>query len=90
MTTPKASGPLWTWDGNYGDTPFSVFGADCGGMLPCRLIPGHGRVVPVELVEAISRASDKAQDKLAEFGDTTPGDWDCVIDAIRAALEGAV
>lgn len=81
MTTPKASGPLWA------DNPFPDGELDAwrcgpikyanGDQHPCRLIPGHGKVVPMELVEAIVRyyAID---------------DWQMVGAAIDAAVKGAV
>ena len=81
MTTPKASGPLWAYRySGDGDTildtdhvstmPFD----DC--TSPCRLIPGHGKVVPMELVVAIKAA----------FVDGA----DAVDAAIDAAIKGSL
>jgi hypothetical protein len=57
MTTPKASGPLW---GNtYSDgeiNPHTCTPNYWEGGEPCRLVPGHGKVVPVEDVNAILAA----------------------------------
>jgi len=75
----KASGPLWAFTSHRGEilTPLLVSQV-AQYNTPCRLIPGHGRVVPVELVEAIESA----------MGTYINGSE--VHAAIRAAMEGAV
>ena len=84
MTTPKASGPLWAITPDGGE----IFSNEvhCGppgaSDHPCRVIPGHGRVVPVELVEAILAAHDRD----ARIG----GHPYLTEDAIDAAIRGAV
>lgn len=86
MTTPKASGPLW---GNtYSDgeiNPHTCTPNYWEGGEPCRLVPGHGKVVPVELVEAIWENWDDAFD--AGDHDERMAD---LLAAIRAALEGSI
>ncbi len=81
MTEPKASasGPLWAaaYDG-LPISPEEVHEGDMDdGDTPCRLLPGHGKWVPAELVEAIENYY-------------SIDDWQMVGAAIRAAKEGAV
>jgi hypothetical protein len=89
--TARASGPLWGCvDYNtkqllpavLATTPIAVAGT------PCRLIPGHGKVVPVELVTAIEEKFDKMLTNMEEPG----GRYDPVIvtNAIDAAIKGAI
>jgi hypothetical protein len=95
MTTPRASGPLWVM--TLGD--YTIINKDVipshwaetqrvepGAIIsPGRLIPGHGKVVPVELVEAIWENWDDAFD--AGDHDERMAD---LLAAIRAALEGSI
>ena len=51
--------------------------------VPCRILPGHGRYVPAELVEAIDAALNEDYCHIDER-------LNAVKAAIRAAKEGAV
>lgn len=52
-----------------------------GNDLPCRLIPGHGKVVPVELVEAIAKECARID---------PDGYHGRLVDLVEAALDGAM
>lgn len=60
----KASGPLWTLKSISGEmcvlslvaTKHRYHAAHHGSLVPCRLLPGHGRYVPAELVARIEVA----------------------------------
>jgi hypothetical protein len=88
MTTPKASGPLWmdirTLD-HIDDR--AVIGVSQGKLqtddVPCRLIPGHGKMVPVELVEAIENA-------FVRDGPPYSDKYNKTLAAIDAAIRGAI
>lgn len=94
MSNPKASGPLWALGSAVDSlavvavtTPSNL--AD-GDICPCRLLPGHGNWVPVELVRTVESLM-KELSMNAAFGETPkPSDFAAVNIAIRAALEGAV
>lgn len=88
MTTPKASGPLWAcMIGNCINTSsiMTKERAPHAHTVPVRVVPGHGKVVPVELVEAIWENWDDAFD--AGDHDERMAD---LLAAIRAALEGSI
>jgi len=90
MTTPKASGPLWAWANgeggiDYEDVRKRKDGPEC---IPVRLIPGHGKVVPLELVEAIRKAYDNVCD--AEDEDDCIDAHDVLARAFDAAVKGAI
>jgi len=87
MTTPRASGPLWTFtrtDGVLNHTFALPNGPVSKEDVPCRLIPGHGKVVPVELVTAINIAIEHYTMR----GDQ--GDYANLCAAIDAAIKGAI
>lgn len=59
MTTPRASGPLWAcMIGNCINTSsiMTKERAPHAHTVPVRVVPGHGKVVPVEDVNAILAA----------------------------------
>lgn len=98
MTTPRASGPLWVM--TLGD--YTIINKDVipshwaetqrvepGAIIsPGRLIPGHGKVVPVELVEAVRKAYDNVCD--AEDEDECIDAHDALARAFDEAIRGAV
>lgn len=50
----KPSGPLWATTNDAGVlSHYSTITSEQPGDQPCRLIPGHGKVVPLDLVEAV-------------------------------------
>lgn len=58
-------------------------GGRVASAVPCRLLPGHGKWVPVELVEAIEQAYNGSwEDENAVYA--------AIEAAIRAAKEGGV
>lgn len=86
--TVKPSEPLWALANDEGELYYWTLhhNEQCGVTLqdvPCRVIPGHGKVVPVELVEAIQQAMTAKHGSARE---AVAG----VQAAIDAALEGAV
>ena len=99
MTSPKASGPLWAWfnptdeilPSSLRDTREEVkrIGiydeavAEGWTIQKVNVIPGHGRVVPVHLVEAIDLAFDGSNAHSDEWITNVRA-------AIRAAKEGAI
>jgi hypothetical protein len=91
-SAPKASGPLWAYTWN--DTGLPIVGwVVCQkeeGASPYRLIPGHGKVVPVELVEAIAKACEDCYRESCAYTDTYLHGMDKLDTAIRAALDGAL
>lgn len=96
MTTPKASGPLWACQYSNDVLEFNdLLPADGtyrgpGYSEPCRLIPGHGRVVPVELVEAIRGIAESLGVPFYEPEDAEPIGWLSLSAAIRDAIRGAI
>lgn len=100
MSTPKASGPLWadTVCGVTGLSPNHVcaYEHEDGESIPCRLVPGHGKVVPVELVEevlealAIPMEPSLSPHTVRDIANHQRDVLNEVRAAIRAALEGAV
>lgn len=96
MSNPKPSRPLWALEVHGNLSAATAVNSrlayhECYWTIlhPCRLVPGHGKVVPVELVEAIR---DRYEALLRHYGDQ----WlDVepvaeVSDAIDAALGGAM
>jgi len=88
MTTPKASGPLWAcMIGNDLNTSsiMTKERAPHAHTVPVRVIPGHGKVVPLELVEAIlhTYASGDDYDGLSAWLANIGSDID-------AAVKGAI
>lgn len=82
----KPSGPLWATTNDAGVlSHYSTITSEQPGDQPCRLIPGHGKVVPVELVEAIKDVS-----RLVERGDEYVDVYAKLYAAIDAALGGAM
>jgi hypothetical protein len=87
MTTPKASGPLWAWVDDEGVNlkvfQLPPYKTQCS-QEPVRVIPGHGKMVPVELVDAIRTQWESEQ--------PVPNDkWVESLDAIiDAAIRGAI
>lgn len=80
----RASGPLFAQPvrGRLGIGP--VWSTRISDLeVPCRLLPGHGRWVPAELVARIEVA-------LRPRYETEEERWERVWDAIRAAKEGEV
>lgn len=84
----RASGPMWaaTEEGKlYGAVPSRLRDGD----IPCRILPGHGKWVPVELVETIRKEMASLTRKMFE-GSYTESDVAAVHQAIDAAKEGKV
>ena len=80
----KPSGPLWATTNDAGVlSHYSTITSEQPGDQPCRLIPGHGKVVPVELVEAIDLAFDGSNAHSDQWITN-------VRSAIKAALGGAM
>ena len=85
--TPRPSGPLWVdVDGEGNMNPYAVLrnsprAAALPSFVSCRLIPGHGRVVPVELVEAIAKECARID---------PDGYHGRLVDLVEAALGGAM
>lgn len=93
MINPKPSGPLWAYTDRGGRLNYSttgVTGTFDNDDHPCRLLPGHGQWVPLDLVRTVESLM-KELSMNAAFGETPkPSDFAAVNIAIRAALEGAV
>jgi len=91
MTTPKASGPLWTildkrrrMNIVAAQYPLSSFSEEAQEeAVPCRLIPGHGKVVPLALVVGILQAHREDTD-MHTYNDCA------TCKAIDAAVKGAI
>lgn len=80
----KPSGPLWATTNDAGVlSHYSTITSEQPGDQPCRLIPGHGKVVPVELVEAIDLAFDGSNAHSDQWITNVRA-------AIKAALGGAM
>lgn len=78
----KPSGPLWAWADSAGTVQVGSISPIEGNVtrFPVRVVPGHGKVVPLELVEAIQAA----------FGASHP-EWERMTAvAIDLALDGAM
>jgi hypothetical protein len=95
MNTPKANEyvqQLWTSLDADGDLACDNVQPRVTrtATIPCRLIPGHGKVVPLELVDAIERAAQFFDDHNPYIDDAVSESWDIVIRAIDAAAKGAV
>ena len=92
MADVKPSGPLWCMtDGEWFAVNKEIPSCwaekqrmNLGVIInPCRLVTGHGKVVPLELVGAIWNAHKQSTDFHIET--------DCAeCEAIRAAIEGAL
>lgn len=82
---PKPSGPLWAWADSSGALQIGSLSPVEGSMtrFPVRVIPGHGKVVPVELVEAIDLAFDGSNAHSDQWITNVRA-------AIKAALGGAM
>lgn len=84
QTKARASGPLFATTNDAGVlSHYSTITSEQPGDQPCRLIPGHGKVVPVELVEAIEAQWNSSLNISDEWVDRVRA-------AIRAAREGAI
>lgn len=81
----KASGPLWAVVKRDGNISYRAIGVRAlyDDETPCRLLPGHGKWVPVELVDRIDAALNEDYCHIDER-------LNAVDAAIRAALEGAI
>lgn len=83
----KPSGPLWAVPlldgGELFPSVLSETDYVSGVSRRCRLIPGHGKVVPVELVEAIDLAFDGSNAHSDQWITNVRA-------AIKAALGGAM
>lgn len=81
----KASGPLWATVDSDDDLVGSCSEMEGAGgrNVPCRLLPGHGKWVPVELVEAIEAQWNSSLNISDEWVERVRA-------AIRAAREGAI
>jgi hypothetical protein len=80
----SASGPLWAKHLDDGSICMPFAPVQHGSyVVPCRIIPGHGRWVPADLVAAIEKAHCEDTDYHTEAACAT-----CA--AIRAAKGGEV
>lgn len=91
----KPSEPLWALASNEGELYYWTLhhNEQCGITLrdvPCRVIPGHNKVVPLELVEAIKEEGKHIHGVLSEGHFVNAGEIVALLQAIDAALGGAL
>ncbi len=98
MSSVNASGPLWVLTDPFGCCRIeTIFNNEklVMDMYPdhliagftvkeCRIIPGHGKVVPVELVESVKAAMEQFTERCGSAAE------EAAYDAIEKALEGAM